>query len=368
MKDLNIANAIMKKRKEKGITQDELAAYMGVSKASVSKWETGQSYPDITFLPELAAYFNISIDELIGYEPQMLKEDIKKTYYRLSNEFANRPFEEVIAECREIIKKYYSCFPLLMQMSILLLNHYMLEKDQEKQKEILSEIVDLCRHIKQEGDDLWLSKQANSIEALAQIVLQKPDEVFALLDSSNKPITSDSLVLASAYQMTGNIPKAKETMQISIYQEIIGFLGAVPAYLMLYVAEPDRYEEIIKRTSVVVDAFDLEKLHPGSMMSYYFTAANGYAMLGKQESALDMLQKYTDISTGDIFPFTLHGDSFFDLIDDWFTDFDLGNKGPREDKTIKESIRQSVLENPAFAGLAVNARFKSMVERLNKLK
>lgn len=52
-------------RKEKGITQDELANYIGVSKASVSKWETGQSYPDIAFLPQLAAYFNISVDELI---------------------------------------------------------------------------------------------------------------------------------------------------------------------------------------------------------------------------------------------------------------------------------------------------------------
>lgn len=43
MKELNIANKLMKKRKEKGVTQDQLAAYIGVSKASVSKWETGVS-------------------------------------------------------------------------------------------------------------------------------------------------------------------------------------------------------------------------------------------------------------------------------------------------------------------------------------
>ena len=51
MNELNIAKTLVLKRKEKGITQEELAAYIGVSKASVSKWETGQSYPDITFLP-----------------------------------------------------------------------------------------------------------------------------------------------------------------------------------------------------------------------------------------------------------------------------------------------------------------------------
>lgn len=45
--------------KEKGITQEQLADYMGVSKASVSKWETGQSYPDIVILPKMAAYFKL---------------------------------------------------------------------------------------------------------------------------------------------------------------------------------------------------------------------------------------------------------------------------------------------------------------------
>lgn len=74
MKEINIARVIINKRREKGLTQNDLASYIGVSKASVSKWETGQSYPDITFLPQLSAFFNISIDELMGYEPQMSKE------------------------------------------------------------------------------------------------------------------------------------------------------------------------------------------------------------------------------------------------------------------------------------------------------
>lgn len=76
MKEINTAKMIMTKRKEKKITQDELAQYIGVSKADISKWETGQSYPDITLLPILPSYFDVSIDELIGYESQMVKEDI----------------------------------------------------------------------------------------------------------------------------------------------------------------------------------------------------------------------------------------------------------------------------------------------------
>ena len=76
MKEINLGRVLIENRHKLGITQDELAAYMGVSKAAVSKWETGMTYPDITLLPQLATYFNISIDELMGYEPQMTKEQI----------------------------------------------------------------------------------------------------------------------------------------------------------------------------------------------------------------------------------------------------------------------------------------------------
>ena len=58
---------IMKRRKERKMTQEDLANYLGVSKAAISKWETGQSYPDLALLPSIAAYFNLSVDELIGY-------------------------------------------------------------------------------------------------------------------------------------------------------------------------------------------------------------------------------------------------------------------------------------------------------------
>ncbi len=106
MKEINIAKVLVKKRREKGTTQDELANYIGVSKASVSKWETGQSYPDVTFLPQLAAYFNISIDELMDYKPQMAKEEIRKLYRRLSSDFASKPFDTVMEDCHQIIKKF----------------------------------------------------------------------------------------------------------------------------------------------------------------------------------------------------------------------------------------------------------------------
>jgi len=148
MKEINIAKVLVKKRKEKGITQDELANYIGVSKASVSKWETEQSYPDITFLPMLATYFNISIDDLIDYKPQMTNEDIHKLYRKMSADFTSKPFDSVLGECRKIIKKYYSCFPLLLQTGILLINHVELLKDSQKSVSLIKEARELFIRVK----------------------------------------------------------------------------------------------------------------------------------------------------------------------------------------------------------------------------
>ena len=364
MKEINIAKTLNAKRKEKGITQDELATYIGVSKASVSKWETAQSYPDITFLPQLATYFNISVDELIGYAPQMTKEDIKKLYHRLSTLLSNKPFDVVLVECRDVIKKYYSCFPLLLQMSVLLVNHFMLAKEKEIQEEILKEIISLCIRIKAESDDVWLSKQANSIEAISQLILKNPKEVLELLDKTMKPTSDDEPLLANAYQMMGDVQKAKEVLQISTYRYLMSIIGNASLLLLPYANEETKYELIIHRFHIIADMFNLDKLHPNAMLQFYYAAAQGYNMQGNIEKSLNMLKKYSDICTTDFFPITLHGDEFFDCIDGWFAEFDLGKDAPRDEKIIKESMLYSVVDNPAFVALADEPRYKSIIETM----
>lgn len=361
MKEINIAKMLTIKRKEKGITQDELAAYVGVTKASVSKWETGQSYPDITFLPQLAAYFNISIDELIGYEPQMTMEDIKKMYHRLSSKFGSQPYDKVMEECRTIIKKYYSCFPLLLQMAILLTNHHMFAKEKDA---ALEEVIGLCIRIKTESEDLWLSKQANSIEAICCLCLGHPKEVLELLEGTEKPAANDEATLAQAYQMIGNMPKANEVLQISIYSALVRIACDSSIYLLLHVHEADKFEEILHRIFSTAELFDLDRLHPDSMLKLYTAAAQGYVMQQNNERALNMLKRYADICTSDSLKLSLHGDKFFDCIEGCFDELDLGRESPRDEKIIKESMVQFIVSNPAFLALAEEPSYKSIVEKL----
>ena len=62
MEKLAIGDVIHKSRNDKGIIQEQLANFIGLSTAAVSKWESGISYPVIILLPIIAAFLNVSID------------------------------------------------------------------------------------------------------------------------------------------------------------------------------------------------------------------------------------------------------------------------------------------------------------------
>ena len=70
----DFAQRIITLRKELSMTQEQLAQELGITAQAVSKWETGQSYPDITLLPKLAEVFHVRVDELLGVAPQQDEE------------------------------------------------------------------------------------------------------------------------------------------------------------------------------------------------------------------------------------------------------------------------------------------------------
>lgn len=88
MSSLKLNEQIAFLRKQKGITQEELSQAMKVTNQSVSKWESGSCCPDIQLLPEIATYFGVSIDELMGYKPTDTFGDV---YLKIKSLFEATP-------------------------------------------------------------------------------------------------------------------------------------------------------------------------------------------------------------------------------------------------------------------------------------
>lgn len=75
---LKLGENLKKLRLKRELTQEQLAEVFGVSPQAVSRWENGATYPDITLLPSIAGYFDISIDEIIGFDITRKEETIKE--------------------------------------------------------------------------------------------------------------------------------------------------------------------------------------------------------------------------------------------------------------------------------------------------
>ena len=328
MKELTIGKILLAHRRQRGITQDALAAWLGVSKASVSKWETGTTYPDITLLPQLAAFFHLTIDELMGYEPQLTQEEIRRLHRQLSADFSAQPWEQVMARCRALAKKYFACMPLLLELGTLYVNH-------------------------------------SNLAPTPQATRESLEEAKALLEPLDLPLSYPEPMLAKAYQALQQPEKARQILQAGVYRTLCELFNTLPTYLSLCIQDPAAFRETWRRIQALVDAFQVKTLHPTLLLSVYLGAARGFLALGEEDTALDLLEAYTDLATGDIYPLRLHGDAFFDQLDRWMEDtLTLGRDLPRDEALVRKSMTQALTAHPAFAPLADHFRFQALVGRL----
>lgn len=83
--NIKISENIKRLRREKRITQEELALIFNVTPAAVSKWENNETYPDITLLFPLSHFFGVTIDELMGYDYMLVEEEIIKVKEEIHN-------------------------------------------------------------------------------------------------------------------------------------------------------------------------------------------------------------------------------------------------------------------------------------------
>jgi len=96
-------------------------------------------------------------------------------------------------------------------------------------------------------------------------------------------------------------------------------------------------------------------------MKLYIIAAQGYMMLGVKKSLWKFLKNTRNLSPV-IFTHAAKRRRIFNLIDQWIEELDLGNALPRDEKIIRKSMADGVINNPAFTILADEIRFRRIAE------
>ena len=90
-------------RRQKGLTQEQLAEAVGVTAAAVSKWETASAYPDILLLCPLARALGTTPDTLLDFRPLLSEEELKAIWEKGRVLFESGRAEEACAYCEDIL-------------------------------------------------------------------------------------------------------------------------------------------------------------------------------------------------------------------------------------------------------------------------
>ena len=154
--ELLFAKRIRGKRLEKGLTQEQLAQAIQISPQSVSKWERGDGYPDITLLPRIANFFQISVDELIGNDEATRQEDadrFERTWWSIPRSKEGWPRKLELA--KEYYVKYPQNFEVMHRLGEAIVNNMdALEENLQLLFEIHAKIMSGCTEEEYRRDSL----------------------------------------------------------------------------------------------------------------------------------------------------------------------------------------------------------------------
>lgn len=163
---LQLNRRIRELRKKKHLTQEQLAAVLNISPKTVSKWECGESTPDLAVIPDLAEFFEVNLDTLFGYEPDSKKRKLEELFAQ-----TRKVFWSDYDRCREILVNALQEFPNSEEIRHTLLNLYECHMRCFGRSDCIDDGIVLARELIETADDFLTVCDAK--DDLASFLLQK---------------------------------------------------------------------------------------------------------------------------------------------------------------------------------------------------
>ena len=181
---MEIGLVIKNLRRKRGITQEKLAEYLNVTPQAVSRWECGFAYPEITSIPTIAAFFDVSCDILLGAETTTQEERIRAflaDHRKLASEGKKK---ERFALMKEAIRRFPGDFRILIEYAWDLSSYPYddfggTSLQTEQICAINEEVVNICQHILDDCTDDKIRYSAISLMSMVYLDLDEEKAVIA---------------------------------------------------------------------------------------------------------------------------------------------------------------------------------------------
>lgn len=287
---MELGNNLRNLRKQRGLRQEQLAEAVGVSVAAVSKWETAQCAPELTVLMELADFFEVSVDTLLGHT---LHEDrLEGLIAQMDEALSAREEETTASVCDKILRNYpnnsraieacsrgyyqlfaYTSKDTYMEQSITQTKRLMTLKQGEPERNRLTR----------------LNYLGNQYELLHQWNIAKD-----YYEQSNVDGSSDACIARCLFQQ-GQTQKALEMLSqivvTSVFHQYGDICTLVDAWVLL-----GEYEKACAALAWMYDVMEGLHYNPTMMLLIQTQLAGLYRECGQMEAAQAAIRKAAELA------------------------------------------------------------------------
>ncbi len=256
---LKLHENIKRYRKENNLTQESLAEALGVTIGAVSKWENGNTVPDITTLMELANIFNISMDELLGYDKS--DKNIEAMISSIKDAYREHNFEDAVKIANAALMRYPHTFKVLYACAeMYYLKH--IEGSNDNDTDTAIELLNRSMEYLSQNDDPDISEY--SIRFMIATLYRKKDPEKAL--SELKKIDYDGCNSSAISEILMDMGKMDEALEYSTTALLLNFADQfrILNNMALQIASSGKQKdiknaiEIADATITVIDTYNIK--------------------------------------------------------------------------------------------------------------
>lgn len=350
-------------RGERDVTQEALASALGVTPQAISRWESGNGYPDIEYLPALADFFAVTTDELLGYKLSEREETLKSIKKEQTRLIETGTADERIALLRNALISY----PSDCELKSYLADALYCKWDQTKDNALYREIESLCNWLLENTKDVDLTY--NAVETLCWMygASDRTEKSLALINQYLWPMKYCRETVLS----TG-IGDGKISFYIQDHiDKLTDGLGIAMRDLALQQGGPSEWDKTIEMLNTANSLYltvygENLMFHHNRLAWNYGMISMGQMIQGKPEEAIASLEKllshtlaYDDSKKHD------RGKYFTSIFTDLLT-------YPEPDKDFHGLERNQAfymlerLQNNVYDPIRTDARFVAIVNALEQ--
>lgn len=256
---MKINDIIKKKRITLGMTQEQVADYLGVSTPAVNKWEKGGCYPDITLLPALARLLKVDLNTLLSFNDDLSEKEIGDFLNELYEVVSTKGFNTAYEVAIDKIQQFPNCYKLILSTATMLSG--MICMFGVDNREYYEEQIEALYVRVLESEDLEVRNEATSMLINKYLERNEYKKAQSCIDKLPTVTYDKNMLQGRLYIKKGEFDKASELFSYKLIEASTDIFTILISMMEIALKDGRKedakyFAEILEKTTDLYDLWD----------------------------------------------------------------------------------------------------------------